>query len=130
MRVVGIGTDITEIDRVERLIEKHPDFCRRRVFTPSEVSYCESGKKSGERYAARWAAKEAVMKALGTGWGEGVDWTEIEVLRGAAGRPSLNLTGGALKKAETLGITDWQVSLSHCRRYAVAFVTAQGPEPS
>ncbi len=128
MRVVGIGTDITEIDRVERLVKKHGEFFLRRVFTPSEARYCESGKMSGERYAARWAAKEAVMKALGTGWSEKVGWTEIEVVRDAAGRPSLNLTGGAKRVADELGITDWQISLSHCKLYAVAFVTAQGRE--
>lgn len=128
MRIVGIGTDITEIERVEQLIKKHGDFFLRRVFTPGEARYCDSGRKSGERYAARWAAKEAVMKALGTGWSKDVDWTEIEVLRDSAGRPLLNLTGGALRQAEELGITDWQISLSHCKTYAVAFVTASAPD--
>ena len=128
MRVVGIGTDITEIGRVEQMMKKHGEFFLRRVFTSAEARYCDSGKKSGERYAARWAAKEAVMKALGTGWSEGVGWTEIEVLRDAAGRPTLNLTGGAKKEADALGITDWQISLSHCELYAVAFVTASAPE--
>ena len=128
MRVVGIGTDITEIERVERLVKKHGDFFLHRVFTPAEARYCGSARSSGERYAARWAAKEAVMKALGTGWSQEVGWTEIEVLRDGAGRPSLSLTGGALKRAEALGITDWQISLSHCKTHAVAFVTASAPD--
>ncbi|MBO7707771.1 MAG: holo-ACP synthase [Thermoguttaceae bacterium] len=128
MRVVGIGTDITEIERVERMMKKHGDFFLRRVFTPGEARYCDSGRKSGERYAARWAAKEAVMKALGTGWSEGVDWTEIEVLHDPSGRPSLSLTGGARRRSDELGIAEWQISISHCQLYAIAFVTALAEE--
>ncbi len=128
MRVVGVGTDITEIERIERMMKKHGDFFLRRVFTQGEALYCGSGRKSGERYAARWAVKEAVMKALGTGWSEGVDWTEIEVRRDSAGRPTLNLTGGAKSRSDALGIADWQISISHCGLYAVAFAVASAED--
>lgn len=125
MGVVGIGTDITEIDRIEQMLEKHGDFFLRRVFTPGEVLYCGTGRKRGERYAARWAVKEAVMKALGTGWVEGVSWTDIEVERDGAGKPILRLSGGAKSYSDSLGITDWQITISHCEKYAVAFAVAQ-----
>ncbi|MGI5831474.1 MAG: holo-ACP synthase [Thermoguttaceae bacterium] len=124
MRIVGVGTDITEIERIDRMLKKHGDFFLRRVFTPGEARYCGSGRKSAERYASRWAVKEAVMKALGTGWSEGVNWTEIEVVRDAAGKPELSLSGGAKSYAESIGIVDWKITISHCDRYAVAFAVA------
>lgn len=126
MRLVGVGTDIVEIERVEQMLEKHGDFYRRRVFTPNEEEYCSKGRKSAERYAARWAVKEAVMKALGTGWTKEVNWTEIETTHDAAGKPVLTLLGSAKAYAETLGISEWQITLSHCDRYAVAFAVAVG----
>lgn len=125
MKIVGIGTDITEIDRIEKMVEKHGDSFIRRVFTPDEISYCR-GKKGGERFAARWAVKEAVLKALGTGWVDGIAWTDMEVVRDAGGKPSVVLTGGAKRMADRLGITDCQVTISHCGHYAVAFVVACG----
>ena len=125
MRVVGIGTDITEISRIEGMLEKHGDFFARKVFTEGEIRYC-AGRNRGERFAARWAVKEAVLKALGTGWVEGIAWTDIEVARDASGKPSVVLSGGAKQRANELGISECLVSISHCKTYAVAFVTAVG----
>ncbi len=125
MRIIGIGTDIAEIDRIENMLEKHPESFPSRVFTPSEIRYCQ-GKNRGERFAARWAAKEAVMKAFGTGWTKDVGWTDIEVVRSESGKPSIRLHGGALRLSKELGITEVQISLSHCQTLALAFATAIG----
>ena len=75
--------------------------------------------------AARWAAKEAVSKALGSGW-EGIEWTEIEIVRTPQGQPGIVLHGAARALADRLGLQQWVVSLSHTAAYAVAFVIAQG----
>jgi len=126
MRIIGIGTDITEIDRVAALAVKHQRSFLERVYTPAELAYCGTGKKSGERLAARWAAKEAVLKALGTGWIEGISWTDVEVCTLNSGQPTIRLSGGALKTARGLGVSEVQISLSHCREYAVAYAAAVG----
>ncbi|MBO7680041.1 MAG: holo-ACP synthase [Thermoguttaceae bacterium] len=126
MRVIGIGTDITEIDRISQMVERHARSFLDRVFTPNEQLYCGSGAAACERYAARWAAKEAVLKALGTGWSVGIAWTDVEVVKLPSGAVSVALTGGAARRAEELGITEVLLSVSHGKKHAVAFAVAQG----
>ncbi|MBQ1454600.1 MAG: holo-ACP synthase [Thermoguttaceae bacterium] len=126
MRVIGIGTDITEIDRISQMVERHARSFLDRVFTPNEQRYCGSGAAARERYAARWAAKEAVLKALGTGWSVGIAWTDVEVVKLPSGAVSVALTGGAARRAEELGVTEVLLSVSHGKNHAVAFAVAQG----
>ena len=126
MRVIGIGTDITEIDRISQMVERHARSFLDRVFTPNEQRYCGSGAAASERYAARWAAKEAVLKALGTGWSVGIAWTDVEVVKLPSGAVSVALTGGAARRAEELGVTEVLLSVSHGKNHAVAFAVAQG----
>ena len=129
MRVVGIGTDATEIERVVSLYERQPDSFMTRVFTAREQEYCLAKKRNfGESLAARWAAKEAVMKALGVGWSNGVTWTDIEVSNLPSGAPTLNITGRAKELADALGIVEWRISLTHTKSVAVAFVVASARE--
>lgn len=129
MRIVGIGVDATEIERVKEMCEKHPESFLERVYTPLEREYCVARKKGmAESLAARWAAKEAVMKALGVGWSHGVKWPDIEVETNFSGAPSLNVTGRAKEIAQELGIRDWKISLTHSRTEAIAFVVASGDE--
>ncbi len=97
--IVGLGLDISEIDRIEAAIKRHGAPFLERLFTPAEVAYCESHKGKYERYAARFAAKEAAMKALGTGWSQGVRWRDIEVTREPSGKPTLRLVGVAAQIA-------------------------------
>ena len=98
-----------------------------RVFTADEKAYAEkSRKRSAEHLAVRFAAKEAVLKALGTGWRNGIAWTDIEVVRAASGQPSLQLTGRALEIATEKGITEWHLSLSHTATLAQASVLGLG----
>ncbi len=121
-----IGVDLIEVQRIDSAVARWGQRFLRRVFTPAEIEYCAGRTGS---LAARWAAKEAVSKALGTGWAAQephdagwIDWTEIEVLRKPSGEPSLLLRGKAMRRAETLGIAGWQLSLSHTREHAVAMV--------
>ena len=126
MNIIGIGTDIAEIARIERMAEKHERSFLERVYTPGERAACLERKNSGERLAARWAAKEAVLKAFGTGWSSGIDWTDVEVVNNELGAPSIRLTGGAARIAASLGVTKVLITLSHCDTYATATALAVG----
>ena len=124
--IVGIGTDVVEVERIRRALD-HPLTGMRfrdRVFTSGEVDYCAKRPRSAESFAARFAAKEAVMKALGRGFGEGIGWREIEVRR-EAGQPRIVLHGRARERADELGATRWHLSLAHTTMQAVAFVVAE-----
>jgi holo-[acyl-carrier protein] synthase len=112
-----VGVDIIEIDRIRRAISRSQDSFLNRIYTPAELVYT----RNVSSLAARFAAKEAVMKALGTGT-RGVGWKDIEILTNADGAPLIRLYGGALQKSTELGLTRFQVSLSHSRKYAIAFV--------
>ena len=120
--IVGLGLDIAEIDRIEAAITRHGAPFIERLFTPDEVAYCEGYKNRFERYAARFAAKEAAMKALGTGWRHGVRWRDIEVTRGASGKPALRLEGVAREFADRLGVRNITVSITHSGNLALAQV--------
>jgi holo-[acyl-carrier protein] synthase len=117
------GVDMIEVRRVEKAIATYGDRFLNRVYTPAELALCQ-GKAAS--LAARFAAKEAVGKALGTGlWRQGVNWTQIEVLRDAAtGAPYLVLHRAAAAHAQRLGLSEWSVSLSHARRLAIALIVA------
>lgn len=126
MRTIGIGTDITECDRIARMLERHPEQFKSRVFTEAEIRYCDGFRNPVERYTGRWAAKESVLKALGTGWIENITWQDVEVLNEPGGKPTVRLSGGARQVAEHLGITEILLSISHCKSHAVAVAVAQG----
>ena len=126
MKVIGIGTDIVECLRVANMIEKHEDVFIQRVYTPEEIEYCGSRRASVQHYAGRWAAKEAILKALGTGWSKGIQWTDIEIVNQMGGKPLVRLEGQAKSFCESNGIDDILISISHCRAFATAFATAVG----
>ena len=120
---LSVGVDIIKIDRIGRTLARFGERFLRRVYTEAEISYCRG--KHG-RLAARFAAKEAVAKALGVGifWREGVYWRDVEVVRDHRGKPGVRLHGGALERAQQVGLAHWALSLSHSREYAVAMVIA------
>ncbi|MCE2405639.1 MAG: holo-ACP synthase [Dehalococcoidia bacterium] len=118
------GVDIIEIERIRQAFERWGDRFLRRIYTEGEASYCRG---RAPNLAGRFAAKEAAMKALGTGL-RGVGWKDIEVVRNQAGAPSVRLHGRAKVRAETLGVRELSLSLSHSRNYAVAFVVGLIPE--
>jgi holo-[acyl-carrier protein] synthase len=129
VELIGVGTDITECHRIEKMIEKHGDQFLERVYTDVEREYCGIKKQAILHYTGRWAAKEAALKAIGTGWIRGITWRDAEVVNAPSGKPSLRLSGGAAEHAERLGIQQMQLSISHCQSHAVAFVVAVGQRP-
>lgn len=129
--LIGIGTDIVECLRIAKMIEKHEDVFISRVFTQGEILYCAGRKSATQHFAGRWAAKEAILKAMGTGWSKGIQWTEIEICNQAGGKPIVQLSGAAAEVALAQGISEILISISHCRLFATAFATAVGePIPS
>ena len=118
--IVGIGCDIIEIERIARAI-KSESFIRR-VFTAEEAAYCQRrGQQAAASFAARFAAKEAVLKALGTGLREG-SLQEIAVDNDGLGKPLVQLSGHFAMLAKQLGVKNIQISLSHSRELATAYV--------
>lgn len=125
--VVGIGTDLIEIARVERSVVRFGDRFLGRVYTAAEIAYCRSKRRSSaESFAARFAAKEAAAKALGTGIGYGISWRELEVVRQPSGQPTMVLTGRAAERASRLGVERIALSLTHSRAMALAVVVMEG----
>jgi len=120
------GVDLVEIARVKRMLTRYGDRFLERVFTPTEILYCQARPAE---LAARFAAKEAVSKALGVGVRmiarDGINWRDVEVTGDMRGKPLVCLHGRAAERAGELGLTEWAVSLSHTREQAIAFVVAQ-----
>jgi holo-[acyl-carrier protein] synthase len=123
--VVGIGTDLIEITRIAKSIDRFGERFLRRVFTPREIAYCQTKKNAAESFAARFAAKEAGAKALGTGISHGIGWLELEVAREPSGKPRLELTGRAAEWAAKLGVGKTALSLTHNRDVALAVVVME-----
>lgn len=118
---ISCGVDIIEIDRVKESIEQLGDKFLNRVFTDKEIEYCESRKNQKyQHYAARFAAKEATFKAVSGQINDkyNVCWKDFEVTNDEQGRPSIKLVGIDEKSIENIDI-----SISHCKKYAVANVT-------
>lgn len=130
MAILGTGIDIVEVERLEEALARRGERLLARLFTSAERDYCERRPRPGIHYAGRFAVKEAVLKAIRTGWVEGIGWKDIEVQLGPGGEPSVRLSGGALKRAREMGIETIHVSISHTERYAVASAVAEGEKPN
>ena len=122
--ILGLGTDLVDIARVEALLSRHGERFLSRVFTPTERAECLRRARPAMHLAARLAAKEAAMKALGTGWSLGVRWLDVEVRSSGDAPPSLHLDGVARIRAQSRGIRQTLVSLTHDGGYALAVVMA------
>lgn len=115
--VQGIGCDIIEIGRIRASIARHGQHFLDRIYTPLEQEYCLKHRDPAPHFAARFAAKEAIVKALGTGFRNGISWQDIEIRKDANGKPTVHLSSklSALQNSPQL-----MISISHCREYAVA----------
>jgi holo-[acyl-carrier protein] synthase len=100
--ILGIGSDITDVRRIEKVIGRHGERFLTRIFTEKERARAERKKKQVETYAKRFAAKEACAKALGTGMRGGVWWRDMGVVNLPSGRPTMHLTGGALARLQAM----------------------------
>jgi holo-[acyl-carrier protein] synthase len=124
MAVIGVGTDLVEVERIRAALQRR-DGLRRRLYTEVELSYAERHRDPMPHLAARFAAKEAVMKALGQGM-DRMSFQEIGVVRDDDGRPSVELTGRAAEVASLAGVVDWHVTLTHTATLAQAVAIAVG----
>ena len=122
MSVVGIGTDIIEIDRLTAMNDRVLDKLAKRVLTSTEYTKYQALSFPLPYLAKRWAAKEAAAKALGTGIAQGVSFQHFEITSLASGQPQLVLMDKALEFAHQLGANSWLITLSDEKAYAVAFV--------
>ena len=121
--LVGIGTDVVDVDRFREVIARTPSLVTR-VFTEGERSVAEARRDPAPTLAARFAAKEAAMKVLGVGLGE-IGWQDVEVVRHPSGRPELVVTGRAAALAAERGVATVHLSITHTAERAVAFVVAE-----
>jgi holo-[acyl-carrier protein] synthase len=122
--IFGVGIDLIEVARIARQVSAGRRFADR-VFTEQEITYCEGKKNKAQNYAARFAAKEAFLKAVGMGWRMGLAFKDIEVVNNSLGKPELVLYGKARELAEKIHITNIQVSLTHLKEMAGAFVVLE-----
>ena len=121
--ILKCGTDIIEIYRIKESIEKSGETFINKIYSPREIEYCEKkGQVKYQHYAARFASKEAVAKMLGTGFNGSFEWKDIEVINDNLGKPQIELSNGAKKIAEGEKLEKLDISLSHCKEYAVAMV--------
>lgn len=127
MNVIGHGIDLVDIAELQRWIDDPRDPLIPRCFVPSELDEIGDGVDRIDRLAGRFAAKEAVLKALGTGFGAGVAFTDVMIHRAPGAAPEVRLAGGAAKAAAALGVAAWRLSISHAGGMAMASVLALGP---
>ena len=123
--IIGIGTDIVEVIRIESMLGEHGESFVEKIFTVEEKD--ESAKRSdpAQYFAGRWAAKEALSKALGCGFGAKCSWKDIVILNAPNGKPEMTLYGNALRTSQELGVSSIHLSISHEKHYACASVVME-----
>ncbi|MDG2402023.1 MAG: holo-ACP synthase [Amylibacter sp.] len=127
--ILGIGTDLANIDRIQKTIDRFGQRFKDRVFTPIEQNKAEKRKNIAGTYAKRWAAKEACSKALGTGLAMGISWKDMSVSNLETGQPIMKLTGWAAKKMSDMTPEGYEaivhVTLTDDHPWAQAFVVIE-----
>lgn len=126
MKIVGHGIDLVDIAELRRWIEDPRDPLISRCFTREELDEIGDHPDRVERLAGRFAAKEAVLKALGTGFGDGVAFSDVVIHRDSGAPPQVRLTGGAAKAAAERSVAEWQLSITHSGGMAMASAIAIG----
>ena len=123
--IVAIGIDVIEVQRMQRTLERHGQHFLEHVFSPEELDAAPKTPAAAAYFAGRWAAKEAAAKALGTGIGRHCAWTDIRVLRDAAGKPVIHLRGAGARTAQSLGVDAVHATISHTGGLACACVVLE-----
>ena len=124
--ILGIGIDISRIERIERFLERYGDRFLKRILTPEEQHEIARYKVRAEQVAGRVAVKEAASKALGTGWRQGVHWKNFAVAHEPSGKPKLVCSGRALELMDQMGVKGTHVSITHDGGVAAAVVIFEG----
>jgi holo-[acyl-carrier protein] synthase len=120
--IVGVGIDIVLIERISAMLERYSGRAKEKLYTATEREYCDGMPEPVLHYAARFAAKEAFVKALGTGFAEGIRWKDIGIRHDGRGKPELEVEGRALEWMQSLEATHSHVSLTHDAMHAGAVV--------
>jgi holo-[acyl-carrier protein] synthase len=120
--IYGIGTDLVEVDRIEKIIQRWGERFTEKVYSRNEIAYCTRKAYPAIHYAARFAAKESLLKSLGIGLGMGVSLKDIEVINDAKGNPQLKMNERIREVLDTHGITSVHISMTHTREHAHAVV--------
>jgi holo-[acyl-carrier protein] synthase len=118
--IIGVGSDLCDVRRIERVIDRHGERFLGRIFTAAERAKAERRANRLETYAKRFAAKEACAKALGTGLRAGVFWRDMGVVNLPSGRPTMKLTGGALRRLQA-------ITPAGCEARIDVTITDEGP---
>jgi holo-[acyl-carrier protein] synthase len=126
MGVVAHGIDMVDCNRLAEVMGRYRKRFLQRVYTPAELDYCLGRKRELEHLAGRFAAKEAVLKVLGTGWRQGINWTDVEILNDPSGQPRVILRGRCLEVAREKRIARVLISISHITTHAIASAVADG----
>lgn len=124
MKIIAHGIDLVDFDRIETMLAKHPDRFLNRVFTSTEQADADKNKNRIEKLSGRFAAKEAVMKLIGTGWRDGIAWTDIEVVNNPLGQPIVTIRGKVKELADQNGIEQITLSITHTSNFAIASAVA------
>jgi holo-[acyl-carrier protein] synthase len=119
--IFGVGTDIIEVARMEKMVARGRQYLET-IFTEKERDYCETRVRKSEHYAARYAAKEAFLKALGTGWRDGLAFSDIEIINDDLGKPQVFLHGEVKEFLDHHQIKQTSISISHIKEIAIAIV--------
>ena len=125
--VLGLGIDLTPIERIAAALSRHGERFEAKLFTDGERAYCRARARPADHFAARFAAKEAVLKALGVP--DGLRWHELEVCASPGGAPRLELRGEAARAAAARGVVRIHLSLTHAGGQAAAVVVLEGDAP-
>jgi holo-[acyl-carrier protein] synthase len=123
--IVGIGTDLVEVVRMQEALSRHGERLAARILTPEELDEFHRSAAQDRFLSKRFAAKEAAAKALGTGFAEGLGWQDIAVTHNALGRPELRFQGAGLRLLQKLGATRSHLTIADERGHAVAFVVLE-----
>ena len=118
----GIGVDSIELERIARVYREYGERFLNRIYAPEELAYALRYKDPVPRLAARFAAKEACMKALGTGWNNGIRWKDIVVVNTRMGKPEMKLLGEARRVADLLSVSHIHISITHSKEHAMVVV--------
>lgn len=122
--IFGIGIDIIEVPRVEKISKKNDKFVKK-IFTQTEIDYCRKFRNGSQNFAGRFAVKEAFLKAMGTGWSNGLKFNEIETVNDSLGKPEIVLYGKTKEIFSERNLKFSHVSIAHLKDYATAVVVIE-----
>jgi holo-[acyl-carrier protein] synthase len=129
MKIIAHVIDLVDFGRIEQMLRRHGEHFLGRVFPARELADADAVKNRIEILSVRFAAKEAVMKLVGTGWRDGIAWTDIEVVNNALGRPVVTISGRLKELADRDGIEQITLSITHTSQFAIASAVALSAAP-